>query len=314
MTNYRRDAFTLIELLVVIAIIAILAAILFPVFATAREKARQTACLNNEKQIGIGFLQYVQDYDETYPIGNGFFFPGTTSPQNQAAGTYGGAGWAGPIYPYVKSVAVFACPDEVAQAQTWIGPDGFTMISYGYNGNLVNLPAGQFTAVSSTILAFEMANCIAAITPPASPVQFDALDYYSPGGNFDCCTTGPNQYALNGMPGNNSIFGNVAAPVGALGGVCSFYTLQPRHNNASNFLLADGHVKWMPGTAVSPGGTAATSGTAATFSGTGSFSGSCPAGLPRGPLPVNMGNWSKNNACGVGALGSSAFAATFSPV
>src|SRR5580704_7489517 len=65
----RTAGFTLIELLVVIAIIAILAAILFPVFAQAREKARQTSCISNLKQIGLATLQYVQDYDETYPDG-----------------------------------------------------------------------------------------------------------------------------------------------------------------------------------------------------------------------------------------------------
>src|ERR1700742_4223315 len=64
----QRNAFTLIELLVVIAIIAILAAILFPVFAQAREAARKTSCLSNTKQLGLGIMQYVQDYDETYPM------------------------------------------------------------------------------------------------------------------------------------------------------------------------------------------------------------------------------------------------------
>ncbi|HEY3298451.1 MAG TPA: prepilin-type N-terminal cleavage/methylation domain-containing protein, partial [Armatimonadota bacterium] len=64
----RNSGFTLIELLVVIAIIAILAAILFPVFAQAREKARSASCLSNEKQIGLGLMMYMQDYDETYPM------------------------------------------------------------------------------------------------------------------------------------------------------------------------------------------------------------------------------------------------------
>ena len=69
----RRTGFTLIELLVVIAIIAILAAILFPVFAQAREKARQTSCLSNAKQLGLGISMYVQDYDETMPFACGWY-------------------------------------------------------------------------------------------------------------------------------------------------------------------------------------------------------------------------------------------------
>ena len=80
--NSRRTGFTLIELLVVIAIIAILAAILFPVFAKVREKARQTACLSNMKQLGLAFVQYSQDYDEMNPDGVSWYYPG-------------GNGWAG---------------------------------------------------------------------------------------------------------------------------------------------------------------------------------------------------------------------------
>ncbi|MBM3498472.1 MAG: DUF1559 domain-containing protein [Armatimonadetes bacterium] len=91
----RSQGFTLIELLVVIAIIAILAAILFPVFARAREKARQTSCLSNVKQLGLGVMMYCQDYDETYP---GYYPPWpATVPSPQ------GCSWWEGIYPYVKN-------------------------------------------------------------------------------------------------------------------------------------------------------------------------------------------------------------------
>ena len=101
----RNRAFTLIELLVVIAIIAILAAILFPVFAQARAKARQTACLSNQKQIGTSMLMYVQDYDEMMPLRIGdvenFANPGVR------------ANWLTGIMPYLKNLQVLRCPDAV---------------------------------------------------------------------------------------------------------------------------------------------------------------------------------------------------------
>jgi prepilin-type N-terminal cleavage/methylation domain-containing protein len=93
-----RRTFTLIELLVVIAIIAILAAILFPVFAQARAKARQTACLSNMRQIGTAVMMYVQDYDEFYP-------PSQLPPSGNVVS------WPTMIFPYVKNEGIFVCPD-----------------------------------------------------------------------------------------------------------------------------------------------------------------------------------------------------------
>ncbi len=103
----KENGFTLIELLVVIAIIAILAAILFPVFAKAREKARQIACLSNEKQIGTGLLQYNQDFDETFPMRYTDTDPADGHQRS----------WKDEIYPYIKSYAVFKCPSNPAAQQ-----------------------------------------------------------------------------------------------------------------------------------------------------------------------------------------------------
>jgi len=101
--NSLRKAFTLIEMLVVVAIIALLAAILFPVFSSAREKGRQAACESNLKQIGEGLIQYNQDYDEYEPY---IAFWGGGS------GTTYEAGWQDAVFPYVRAEAVFDCPDE----------------------------------------------------------------------------------------------------------------------------------------------------------------------------------------------------------
>ena len=103
-----RRAFTLIELLVVIAIIAILAAILFPVFAQARAKARQTACLSNLRQLGTAIMMYVQDYDETYPPSQIPLGPADATPPPPANSVLS---WPTLIYPYVKNEGIFVCPD-----------------------------------------------------------------------------------------------------------------------------------------------------------------------------------------------------------
>jgi prepilin-type N-terminal cleavage/methylation domain-containing protein/prepilin-type processing-associated H-X9-DG protein len=122
MRNSRRRprGFTLIELLVVIAIIAILAAILFPVFAQAREKARQSACLSNMKQIGTGLTMYLQDYDGVFPFnwfGRTPDFWWQTLPETSSVLAYK---WMDVIYPYVKNEKVFTCPSDGSPRREYI--------------------------------------------------------------------------------------------------------------------------------------------------------------------------------------------------
>ena len=123
----KKGAFTLIELLVVIAIIAILAAILFPVFARARENARRSSCQSNLKQIGLGILQYAQDYDEKLPSRVNF----GTQQQN----------WREVIQPYIKSTQLFSCPSNTGNTETTYprydlnGPKR----SYSCNGTVTNI-------------------------------------------------------------------------------------------------------------------------------------------------------------------------------
>ena len=131
----KRTAFTLIELLVVIAIIAILAAILFPVFAQAREQARMSTCLSNFKQIGLGVMMYVQDWDETYPTSRLYHLPGG-SDCGQKIIT-----WKTETAPYVKNIGVYKCPSNKHnnQPDETKGDDsvGFPVfpISYAYSGS-----------------------------------------------------------------------------------------------------------------------------------------------------------------------------------
>ena len=109
----RRNAgFTLIELLVVIAIIAILAAILFPVFARAREKARQSSCLSNVKQITMGFMMYLQDYDEKFM---------------RHCWCVGSTCWMYGVQPYAKNWAMFDCPSKPGAWQSCVRSYGFNM-------------------------------------------------------------------------------------------------------------------------------------------------------------------------------------------
>ena len=269
----KRMGFTLIELLVVIAIIAILAAILFPVFAAAREKARQTSCLSNVRQIGLGFMQYTQDYDELYPIG--------VCPPADVCGVNAdwpyGRGWAGQILPYVRSSNIYLCPSD-----PYFYPDD---ISYAYNINFalmnpnvwwggIDGASAKLTAPASTVLIFEtqgymhqqinIANEAAGIrnlpftSGAANGNSSNAASYYT----FSAYATGvfSDSYQTGGAYGG----GNGAFPVNDCttnaqleaasndGNPC-FYRMTGRHLGGANYAMADGHAKWMRGSSVSAG-------------------------------------------------------------
>ncbi len=101
-----RRAFTLVEILIVLFVVGVLAALLFPTFARARENARRSSCQSNLKQIGLGILQYVRDYDETFPLAY------ADSDGSGAYNPYLDNGWMQILQPYIKSTAVFQCPSE----------------------------------------------------------------------------------------------------------------------------------------------------------------------------------------------------------
>jgi prepilin-type N-terminal cleavage/methylation domain-containing protein/prepilin-type processing-associated H-X9-DG protein len=216
--RHRRKAFTLIELLVVIAIIAILAAILFPVFAQARAKARQATCQSNLKQLGIGIGMYAQDYDETFPLAN-YASPNGTS----------NTSWQFLVDPYVKAsfpqdvansanrlISIYVCPDwqktgdrsAVARPSSTYAANDFVMAS-----NDVNY-AGAWRPVQT----------LSKIEFPAQTVLL------APSRGNSVWTEGDDRPGVEKLNRGSANLGYVVTRI--------------RHNNGANYLLVDGHVKW----------------------------------------------------------------------
>ena len=211
-TVRSRAGFTLIELLVVIAIIAILAAILFPVFAKAREKARQTSCASNLKQLGLCWMQYAQDYDEhvcpTYDNTSAAWRMWVWSP---SAGVLDSR-----LMPYAKNQQLFDCPSTAG-----------SLSSYGMNYLMTSYAHYPTSAYGNGGCA------LAKIERPAEIVVFnDATER----ANSFCYYVGNGNY-----PG----YGYRTA-----GYVCGGTT--PRHNDGVNVTYADGHVKWLQGILFAP--------------------------------------------------------------
>lgn len=258
-----RTAFTLIELLVVIAIIALIAAILFPVFARIREKARSASCQSNLKQLGLGILQYGQDYDERLPIGMNVK-PAADWPADNRGG------WAGQIFPYVKDANIFHCPS-----------DKKGNVSYGYNQSICftqsNSPGtvqvsqiAKFNAPAKTVMLFEvtgvtisaarLAMADEGITIGANQVNFGTQ--YSPTGAGALVFEPSGIYGNGGSSGGNGKYATGNMGNRTLTGSSAGAGTQPttgRHTEGANYLAADGHVKWLRHDMVSSGLTAPSS-------------------------------------------------------
>ncbi|MES2462392.1 MAG: prepilin-type N-terminal cleavage/methylation domain-containing protein [Armatimonadota bacterium] len=245
-----RRGFTLIELLVVIAIIAILAAMLFPVFAQAREKARQTSCLSNQKQWSTAILMYVGDYDETYPLSMSFNpaasppswytgvhdTPATWRLSNTAQIGRHASFWTNAVLSYMKTAETAYCPstEEVDLTGSDYSNPKAPLIynTYEYNGLLHQFPAAQVSNPASVIL----------LTEATGKARLKGYARANP--QLSDCGTDPScQYQAKVGTQCATLSGGSPAPGGKSGGVVGFKTYHV-HNGGMNFAYADGHVKW----------------------------------------------------------------------
>jgi prepilin-type N-terminal cleavage/methylation domain-containing protein len=220
----QSKGFTLIELLVVIAIISILAAILFPVFARARENARRSSCMSNVKQIGLGIMMYVQDYDERYPL-NDQQREGQGTPPGGWADTWSkdNSHWylANYIQPYTKSVQIFSCPSGPVQGNLAMRFGG-----YGANKSILGDGSVSMASIDSPASVYLIMDAGQSSVNWASAASAGGQANYIPG--VEECTgypTGKNSPALTG----------------------SYLTdyQSGRHFLGVSVAFADGHAKWL---------------------------------------------------------------------
>lgn len=243
----KRIGFTLIELLVVIAIIAILAAILFPVFATAREKARQSTCASNEKQLALAMVQYVQDYDEVYPLF-----------RVQVAGNYVyGAPWTYSIYPYVKSNQVYQCPSQSIPGSLLDYTVNIYAVAYDTSGAAAS---GTFQQRSSSTILFPSNTLLLADALSDAATAGDFPDQVAPGSNpvnsyagyYFGLRNGQGNYIVDTqsgdglLPSATSMFAkSIEAGTGNAQQYCTGLPDALRHTGGANYAFCDGHVKWL---------------------------------------------------------------------
>lgn len=224
----KNTAFTLIELLVVIAIIAILAAILFPVFASAREKARSIACLSNQSQIGLALMMYVDDYDERYPQEH----PTDSNPvQDDAQGQLETIDYGSPfqkILPYVASGAspqIYVCPDDP-------DPHGAEILNAkGACLNGAGVPPGQLE--SYLLNAYFLFGATEAQIPEPSETIYIAERRSTGDVKTDFCDVHFHPW-----------LGEIQAPTSSADTKDPIAIDSRRHSGGSNYVFADGHAKW----------------------------------------------------------------------